>query len=314
MIVIGAGPAGLAAASVLHAAGFKVCMVAKKDMQAPIESVPPGIESLLKHINAQEVLEQSSMALYDGIFSGVQFTSLHPEGKGTWYGHHISKQRFCKSLRATIKDIPFIQDSLITGIDQSTITFNNREPLQAKYIIDGSGRTRLLGKMLKFSEHFYSPELAVWTGTATNLQQTFLTRFTPHQHGWTWYAPIAPDQCSWTRLSLPEDCDMLPPEEFRKEKASVVRMNIRWRVHRPLFNRHVLLCGDAAGIIDPGAGLGIMNALLSGIMAADAVVKALKDADNTEAIFQVYDDWYMNTYMSQVNQLYTHYRNLGIVF
>lgn len=328
VIIAGGGPSGLAAASVIHSAGLDVCILSRKntDHGLILESVSPAVEKLLLHINALEALKHASRAVYDGIISGGHFSPLNP-GKGeSWYGHHIAKNEFIYCLHSKIRamNIPLEDNCRISEISFSgghtILKLDNGKELSARYIIDASGRTRLLGKMLGFSEHYYSPELAVWSGIAGGLNETLLrrigTRFTPHQNGWTWYAPMPPGECGWTKLSLLEDCDMQPPNELKDypKSTAIRRINTRWRVHRPLFNSNVILAGDAAGIIDPGSGLGVVNAMLSGIMAADAIVKASKNKHQVHAIFQEYDNWYMDFYLGQVHQLYTHYKNLGVVF
>jgi len=53
-------------------------------------------------------------------------------------------------------------------------------------------------------------------------------------------------------------------------------------VNQPISSNNVLLCGDAASLIDPFSGEGIGNALYSGMLAADAILHCLEQKDFTE--------------------------------
>ena len=107
------------------------------------------------------------------------------------------------------------------------------------------------------------------------------------------------------------------PELFGNEKIDMSHIrsaNMRWRIFRPLADNSVLLTGDAAGIIDPGAGQGILNACYSGIMAARALISIASGEMTAETALNWYDEWFMTNYLQKVSRLKEYYKNFGIIF
>lgn len=52
---------------------------------------------------------------------------------------------------------------------------------------------------------------------------------------------------------------------------------------------HFLLCGDAASLIDPASGEGISNAIVSGKLAAETIVKAFEVQDFSGQFLKTYE-------------------------
>ena len=82
---------------------------------------------------------------------------------------------------------------------------------------------------------------------------------------------------------------------------------MRWRLFRPICSEGILLCGDAAGILDPAAGQGIFNALFSGIVAGNIVASCLVDQDVASFHLAYYDNWFMEQFEIKVHQLRQYY-------
>ncbi len=74
---------------------------------------------------------------------------------------------------------------------------------------------------------------------------------------------------------------------------------------RPISGDNFLLTGDAASLIDPFSGEGIGNALYSGMLAAEALVKAFQDNRFDAAFFKEYDALF---YERQWNELQLSHR------
>jgi flavin-dependent dehydrogenase len=71
----------------------------------------------------------------------------------------------------------------------------------------------------------------------------------------------------------------------------------------------MLLCGDAAGILDPAAGQGIFNALLSGITAANTIVSCFREPDFASFHLAYYDDWFVQQFEEKVGRLKKYYHD-----
>ena len=336
VIIIGSGPAGCAAAISCKQHGLNTLMITGKNKNAdtknnedddPSESIHPGVFSLLTQLNAAHCIDIASKGIYEGINVNNQFNPLGEDEHGAWKGHHINRTLFDAAFLQTVieQDITFIDkdavEDIISTHDRVTgVMTTSGEQFSCQYLVDASGYKHIAGKKLKFKESFYSPPLVVWTGVSKNIpSSSFLfeknfTRFIPHSNGWTWLAPELPDSCTWTRLEIKGKQEFLPPVELKAYPiaAKIKTFNRRWRVYRPVCKEGVLLCGDAAGIIDPAAGQGILNAIVSAAMAAKTI-KACTGNPDLEAMYLAgYDDWFINDYRDKVNRLKHFYGLHGI--
>ncbi|MEO7308280.1 MAG: NAD(P)/FAD-dependent oxidoreductase [Ferruginibacter sp.] len=321
VIIIGSGPAGCAAAISCRQYGLRTLMITGRNKNAdedgPSESIHPGVLSILTQLNAANCVAAASQGLYEGVCIHDQFNPLGEDEHGAWKGHHINRKIFDAAFlqvaveqEVTVLEDEAVADIITTGDRISGIKTNSGSVFSCSYLIDASGHKRIAGKKLKFKESFYSPPLAVWTGVSKNIPaSSFLfekscTRFIPHSKGWTWLAPESAGRCTWTRLELKGKQEFLPPQELNEYPATKIKTtNRRWRLFRPVCKEAVLLCGDAAGIIDPASGQGILNAIVSAGMAAKTV-KACMDNPGFEAIYLAgYDEWFINDYEDKVNRL-----------
>ena len=90
--------------------------------------------------------------------------------------------------------------------------------------------------------------------------------------------------------------------------------NVQWRLTRPLFNGKVAFCGDAAGLLDPASGQGILNALISGIMLSNSLIKSNEEKDSMkkQIPFLEYDQWFIDYFESKLSLLVKSYKEYGI--
>ena len=331
--MIGSGPAGCAAAATCHRAGLRVLIVTQAgdvkeqtSLEAqPVESIHPGVASLLEKIGASGVEQSATVGKYSGIYASDAFTPLGEDEIGVWYGLHINRAVFDLELLRDVADqgvtirLNSTVDDFIMDRDRVIGIKTGNEELYAKYIIDASGKKSIAGKKLNFTHKFYSPPLLCWTGVSGDLDSY---SFDPHaahfiagDQQWTWLAPLLPGRCAWTRLRMKGEKSLLPPEELKNDPVigEVKFANMRWRMYAPVCKEGIVLCGDAAGILDPAAGQGIFNALWSGITAAEAVVSCIRQPDLEAIHLAVYNDWFVQQFEMKVNQLRTYYAEQGLL-
>lgn len=332
VIIIGAGPAGCAAALTSVNAGLSVLIITDKTdsdnsidvLQEPVESLHPGVSSLLKQIGAGGVETPSIVGYYEGIMAGEKYNSLGHDENGPWKGMHINRGVFDREILKVIRHrnvkieantrvLDFIlEKNKVVGI--RTANGENR----ASFIIDASGKTALGGKKLNFKKRYYSPPLLCWSGM-TKMEGAFsfqknVTHFIPAKHGWTWLAPIDDNYCAWTCLTTREQKNIHPPEELRGGNTSgkILVANLRWRLYKPVCREGIVLCGDAAGVLDPAAGQGIFNALRSGVIAGQVVSKCIGQPAFAAYHLAQYEDWFGEQYEEKVGRLRGYYGEMGI--
>jgi flavin-dependent dehydrogenase len=103
--------------------------------------------------------------------------------------------------------------------------------------------------------------------------------------------------------------NFLPPEELKDctTVGKIHAFNRRWRLYRPVCKEGVVLCGDAAGVLDPAAGQGIFNALMSGMMAGETVLSCLKQPEMEAFHLARYDSWFVQHYEEKAEKLHSYY-------
>lgn len=329
LIVAGAGPAGIAAAITASKKGLAVLLINPDEpaTKNTIESVHSGVAVLLESIGCVDCLSAAIIGEYEGIESAGKIYNLGGDAGGSYKGYHIDREAFDKKLVARAGDYRMDilsgikvkkviqQDDCITGV----VTDSGREII-CKYVIDASGFKRLAGKQFVLKEEFFSPPLTSWSGCCYGIEpdhalfKNTTATFIRGSDGWVWLAPILPDKCAWTQLSAKGKTTFLPPDTLRPYPfdAYVRKSNRRWSIYRPLYKKGIILCGEAASIIDPSAGQGVLQALHSGIKSAHTVTACLKTIEYEDKILLNYDNWMYKTYMDSVSQLSYYYNSHGI--
>jgi flavin-dependent dehydrogenase len=331
VIIIGAGPAGCAAAITSLQSGFRTCIIHKTippgEGDQASESVHPGIESILSTLHAEHCLKAAFRGVYEGIQTGDQFSSLGADNTGPWLGLHINRFLFDRELLrcAEMLGAEVVPDETVTGFSfghgrVTGVQTASGKHFTGRYVIDASGHKQAGGRLSGFKEIFFTPPLITWTGiTECTVHRNPLfvkqfTRFIPLSNGWTWLAPEPPSKCTWTRLSLKGKHPFLPPDELREYPlAGKIKVtNRRWRLFRPLCSEGVILCGDAAGLLDPAAGQGILLALMSGMMAVRTVVSVFRKPDLEGFYLAQYDEWFSRYFLDKAGKLKKYYTDLEI--
>lgn len=329
VIVVGGGPAGCAAAVTCKQQGLHTLILAGNSankLQGPFEtyaaeSVHPGIVSLLKPLQASSCIDAAVRGYYKRILAGETYNHLGHDEHGEWEGYHIDRKSFDNALLKTAlqQEIDVLEedavDVSVSDKNHITVFTGTGGSFTCRWLIDASGYRSFTSKKLGFKETFYSPPLVSWTGVSDKVYpghpfiEEKTARFIPHANGWTWLAPELNGRCSWTRLETKGKQSFLPPQELSGFPVigNIKKANRRWRVYRPLCTEGVILCGDAAGVLDPAAGQGILNALHSGIMAAKTVTSCIALPNLTAIYLAQYDGWFLDDFRKKTEQLNEFY-------
>jgi flavin-dependent dehydrogenase len=334
VIVIGGGPAGIAAAITCVQGGLSVMLLtdqseidlADAEMlpPEPLQSLHPGAQTLLQQLKIEGVIAYASKGTYTGIKTGAKVSPLSTVEEENWTGHHIAPSLFSAFTLLKAKemgvDVRFssraneiiCSDEAVTGVVLADGT-----KLGCKYLIDASGRGRFAGRYLKFAEELLSRPLLSWTGISMDEQgeapDRELAFFEPNPYGWTWIAYSSNGYHTWTKLADKSNGDAFSKElSASPQAASIKAANMQWRVFRPLACPGLLLAGDAAGILDPAAGQGILSGLMSGIMAGETVLSCLVNTQLSNWYLSRYHNWFMDHFTHKKDTLTKRYQEMGI--
>ncbi len=164
VLVIGAGPAGTVAASIINKAGFKVKIVEKQKFPRFVigESLLPRCMEALEEAGFLDAVKAKGFQekfgakfvkngkICDYVFAD-QFT---PGWNWTW---QVPRAEFDKTLADTVEKmgVPVCYETTVTGIEfngtESVTTVEdidgNKSFIEARFIVDGSGYGRVIPKL-----------------------------------------------------------------------------------------------------------------------------------------------------------------------
>ncbi len=184
-----------------------------------------------------------------------------------------------------------------------------RREVRARVVVDASGQAAMLQN--RFKLRLWDPILnkgAIWTywqgayrDTGRDEGATMVLQ-TPDRKGWFWYIPLHDDIVSvgvvapfdylfkgrsGHEQTYQEEIDRCPAVKTRVSTATRVTGYFATRDYsyraKEVAGPGWVLVGDAFGFLDPLYSSGVLLALRSGEMAADAIVEGLKTGDVSAA-------------------------------
>lgn len=324
LVIVGGGPSGLACAITCAMAGLEVVLVdSGKPLRdgdgdvEPLESLHPGIESLLQRLGVWQAIQDAGFERYTGVWHGKRFTAF--DGGP---GFHVPRSRFDKLLleRAVSLGVSWHPGTAARSVHRdggrvAGVRLDDRL-LESRIIVDASGRRQWLRRQLELKRRYSSPPLLAWRGVVMGrpAQIGDQARFLPEANSWTWLAPERSGRCTWTLVRRANGRPALPPAylgdatPIGQAKATTVK----WCSVRPLAGTGFVVCGDAGSVIDPAASQGVLMALWSGIAAGRTVVRCLAEPRAEAVSLALYDDGFMRLCEGKMADLKRLYRELGI--
>lgn len=241
VLVIGAGPSGTIAASIIKQAGFSVQIVEK--MQFPRfvigESLLPRCMEALEEAGFLDAVKAKGFQqkdgakfVMDGKICDFTFSQQHTKGWGwTW---QVPRADFDKTLadECEKKDIPVHYQTEVTGIeifdDHSITTVKTADgatqTIRARFIVDGSGYGRVIPRLfgLEKDSHQYPRKTLFCHMTDPKRQTVFepnrITAIVFDATTWIWIIPFSNGLTSVGYVGSPEFFEQFkgtPEEQFR---------------------------------------------------------------------------------------------------
>ncbi|MFN8854580.1 MAG: NAD(P)/FAD-dependent oxidoreductase [Planctomycetaceae bacterium] len=345
VIVIGGGPAGATAATLIAQQGHRVVLFERDHFPRFHigESLIPQTYWVLKRLNMLEKLKGSHFVKK----YSVQFISDKGRLSEPFYfwdhNPHDSSQTW--QVRRCEFDHLMLQNAREHGVEAfegarvyDVLMEGNRavgvrvsigkeapiEEIRAKVVIDASGQqTMLLGKLGLRDWDPVLKKAALWTYFKGAQREPgrdeggTIVMQTEGKKGWFWYIPLHDDMVSvgvvagydhlfknrhttdFETLFAEEvaRCPGVQPRIANAQRCDAFRAQKEYSYRsRQASGDGWVIVGDAFGFLDPLYSSGILLALVSGEMAADAVSEGLNNGDTSRA---------------QLGKWETHY-NLGM--
>jgi geranylgeranyl reductase family protein len=327
VIVIGGGPAGSTAGTLLAKHGWKVLILEKEKFpRFKIgESMLPGSLRTLertgvkKKIDAADVVikrggriisgsgDKTNEFLFNDVFRCLQPTSYQVERAlfDKILLDHAAESGCTVKQETAVKCVHFDRDG-------ATVATIDGHTFRAGYVVDCSGRMSLLGlkfRLRKSYSHLKKIALfAHFEQVAIESEDLALTHMVRGENKWFWLIPVnrvktsigvVMDSHEFRKLKLDSKrafeqiCNSYPPLFERLKNARRV-MPVQTTSDYSYRNRRFtgerwILAGDAAGLIDPVWSSGVYIAILSGEKAADALNRVMRAPERKAREFANYE-------------------------
>ena len=233
VVIIGAGPAGSVAASLLHKQGIKVCVLEKQHFPRFVigESLLPYCMDILAEadlvdaVNAEKTFQFKNGAAFTwgNRYTYFDFTDKFTAGPGTTY--QVRRGIFDKILiDETAKkgvEVRFGHEVFsLDNLGETAVLKVRREDgeeyhLSARFVLDASGYGRVLPRLLDLKTPSSLPtRVARFTHIDDNINapdfdrnKILITTHPTHRDVWLWLIPFADNRCSIGVVGLPETLD-----------------------------------------------------------------------------------------------------------
>ena len=283
VVIVGAGPAGAAAAILTARAGLSTLVLER--VRFPREKVcgdclNPGAWKVLDRLGVSELVDRLPSArlrwvnFLDMSGRSIRF-ALPNEARGE------------RGIRRKLLDSVLINHAICTGaevrfgnpvvkLEQGWKITTDQETVRARFLVAADGRNSTVARLLTDFPRTATDRVA--------LQTHFSIESEPHvslqlcRYGYLGFATIGQGMANLCLVSRPPDI-----ERFRLEAGERFGLgsDYRWQSITPLTRSaiqsrrpNLLYVGDAGRVVEPLTGEGILYALQSGTLAADAICAA----------------------------------------
>ncbi|MEQ8654437.1 MAG: tryptophan 7-halogenase [Kiloniellales bacterium] len=330
LCVVGAGPAGCAAAIFAAAEGASVCLIDRTEapIDRPGETLHPGAEVLFEQLGVREAVKAAAFLRFDGITvrrdQGRRHELFGQDQKGPWLGYQAPRRRLDAILRKRASDLgvtslfgadclsPLRSGDRIVGVETET------GPIDARFLVDATGGRQWLARQLSLPVKTYSKSLIAHFGYAEVSLADVSDRpsIEIDSSGWTWSAQITRGSLAWLRLAFdgrPPAAGWIPPRwRHLRPLGRIGRANVTWRRCMQPAGAGYFLCGDANGVLDPSASRGVLKALASGIMAAHCALAACHSQRREEDVLRCFGQWSENWFLESLHGLKQSWVTQGV--
>ncbi|MCK8088102.1 NAD(P)/FAD-dependent oxidoreductase [Vibrio sp. 1CM8B] len=243
VVIIGAGPSGSIAASLLHKKGIDVRVIEKSVFPrfSIGESLLPACMEVIEQagmtdavINANFQYKDGAAFRKNGVYTAFNFEDKFSSGPGTTF--QVQRGAFDKVLADTAESqgvsidyqhelmgITFTDDSTILDVQ---VLDGERYQLEAQYVLDGSGFGRVLPKMLNLEEpSSLPPRKAIFTHINDHIAEVdtdleydrnkiLISVHPTNPDVWYWLIPFSNGVSSFGIVGEPKFFELYPQDKI----------------------------------------------------------------------------------------------------
>lgn len=330
VLVLGAGPAGTAAAITASKAGLSTVVVERSRFprHRPGETLHPGVEPLLRQLGVWDSLNVAGLARHPGVAvweGDVQLLSRYGEDEyGEWMGVQLPRTELDATLLAAAahSGCRVLQPRQAVAIVQRNtrvcgVKLDCGEEVRARWTVDATGGRHWLANRLGLPVERWSIPLAVRYGYAheTSAEINDVPIFRREQNGWTWMARVGENRFHWTRLRT-AGVSIHPPDEFTVASSigPIRGADVTWRLVSAAAGSGYLLTGDSLMVFDPSAANGVICGMMTGIMVGHLVARVHRGISEESEGAIGYSRWSRDLFQSTYDRMAGKFPELTCFF
>jgi flavin-dependent dehydrogenase len=310
VVVLGSGPAGCTAASLLTRWGHRVVVRTKPPSPASrlAESVPPSTQKLFDLLGLAGALDQAGFVRSTGntVWWGRRDPRVEVFADGQ-LGWQITKDRFESMLLAHLASLGVTVEHVVAA--------SAADVCEGSFTVDCTGRAGVLARARGLRIYESSRRIIALTGVWRASQPFRVpdpahTLIESYEGGWAWSVPetlesrvvavmVDPGTSGLARGVTPREVYLREIERTSAMAAVVVGASLiegpaGWDASMYHSTRYadddVLLVGDAGSFIDPVSSAGVKKALASGWLAAVAIHTSLRRPTMRDIALAFFDE------------------------
>jgi flavin-dependent dehydrogenase len=319
VLVVGAGPAGCAAAIRAAGRGLTVVLVERSGFprDLPGEALHPDVDALFRDLGVVRAVTKAGFLRYPGwVLDRAGERSFVPfGGPGELrFGYQAWRAELDAALlaRARRAGARVLQPARLRAVEmkEGRAQIDGKE-VRFRHLVDASGANSWLRRELRLPVKRFSPRLIARFGYILGDPALgVIPEFREHPSGWTWLARVRQDCCQLVQLPLAGELPLPAPPPF-DSAARWHGADVTWRLVSECAGPGYFLCGDAACVLDPAAPSGTARALAGGLKAAELIVRMQKDRLEPDAAASAYRDWCARQFVDQARLLASRYAGLA---
>jgi flavin-dependent dehydrogenase len=327
VVVVGGGPAGASTAIQCSRGGLRTLIVAAggRSDEVPGESLHPGMETLFRALGVDAEVEQAGFLRHPGrvVASGAQrvYEGFGSDHRGEWRGYQADRVRLHAILleeavasgASLVRTAGAVRALVLDGALAGVVS--GEETYRARMVVDATGSAQWLARQLAIPRVRVSPPLFAeygWVRPGEARRGLTVPEFRMAGAVWEWVAPVGVDRHAWVRLDLMKrrpGRPLRPPrclEDCVPVGVASAR-NVSWTIARPCAGPRYFMVGDAAWTLDPASSHGVFKAVVSGMVAGEAIVNSLHGAADAERQQRGYTAWVENWFCADAEALIASY-------
>jgi flavin-dependent dehydrogenase len=307
LLIIGAGPAGCAAAIQARRAGLTVLLLeaSERGHPTPGETLHPGIEPIFERLGVRDAILGENFHRHRGVWieweSPRRFEAYGEDEQGPWHGFQADRRRLNEILREAAVSLGVVlkqsispQGLITDAAGVKGVTVDGRE-FYARWTADATGRHAWLARALKSASMVRSPPLLArfgWRdGVDPGLDGQPWIKAEPY--GWSWVAPLGGGKSASVSL--------VAGGAHASTRQSGT--DVTWRINPDCAGPGYFFLGDSAALLDPLSSHGVLRAMMSGLLCAHLVAAHRNQQLPAPEVAAQYKSWLTQQFEADVTAL-----------